>query len=128
MSSLLRTHFVYCIDQQPDGSYVLLNRRYKPVGFTVEPREHVEYGEFPVAMKLKGLTAKLAAQLSWNGSDDRARVYLYHDGSHPFIGPEHMAAYLKRLHLLMTKVDASDAKQAAAKPARSPARFARHSR
>lgn len=96
---LRQTHFPYCLDRQEDGSYVLLNRNYKPIGFMSE--NWVNYEEHPVSVKLKGMTARLAAELDVKGRDNLERIYLYNDGSTPTGSPEDMQAYLGRLARLM---------------------------
>lgn len=96
---LRQTHFPYCLDQQEDGSYVLLNRNYKPIGFMASA--WVTYGDYPVGVKLKGMTAQLAAELDIKGRDNLQRIYLYNDGSTPTSSEENMQAYLQRLARIM---------------------------
>lgn len=96
---LRHTHFPYCLDRQEDGSYVLLNRNYKPIGFMAE--QWVTYGDYPVGVNIKGMTAKLAAELDIRGRDNLERIYLYNDGSTPTGSDEDMQAYLGRLAKLM---------------------------
>jgi len=97
---LRHTHFPYCLDRQEDGSYVLLNRNYKPIGFMTE--SWVNYEEHPVGVMLKGMTAKLAAELDIRGRDNLDRIYLYSDGSTPTGSQEDMQAYLGRLTKIMS--------------------------
>jgi hypothetical protein len=96
---LRQTHFPYCLDRLKDGSYVLLNRNYKPIGFMVG--EWVTYEDHPVGVRIKGITPKVAAELDIRGRDNLERIYLYNDGSNPSLSPEHMRAYLDRLAKLM---------------------------
>ena len=91
-------HLPYCIQRLEDGRYVVLNRNYKPVGFTTS--EHLNYEDFPVAVKFKGLTAKTAAKLSYKGSEELDCIYLYNDGTVPTASAANMTAYLNRLGLL----------------------------
>lgn len=91
-------HLPYCIQRQPDGRYVILNRDYKPLGFRTQ--ERVEYGDYPVSVKLKGLTKRLAAQLSWEGSSDLDKIHLYDDGCVPTDSAKKMQAYMQRLSIL----------------------------
>lgn len=96
-------HLPYCLQHQPNGTYVLLNREYKPLGF--KTREHIDYGAYPIGVKIKGLTAKVAAKLSHKGSSDLSAIYLYDDGSVPTKSKANMSAYLERLaHLAKFKV------------------------
>lgn len=96
-------HLPYCIQRQSDGTYVVLNREYKPLGF--KTRQHLDYAAYPIGMKLRGLRAATAAKISYKGSSDLSNIYLYNDGCIPTSSPTHMAAYLKRLaHFAKLKV------------------------
>lgn len=94
------THFPYCLEKMDDGRYVLLNRKYKPIGFMVG--EHVTYEDHPVGMRLPGLTAAVASQLDVKGRDGLDKIWLYDQGSVPTASPANLDAYFKRLGLLMT--------------------------
>lgn len=89
----------YCVQQQPDGRYAVLNRDYKPVGFWT--RAWIAYDLHPVLVKFPGLTGKVAAKLSWNGSTDTKSIYLYNDGCIPTSSAASMDAYLARVARLM---------------------------
>jgi len=93
------THFPYCLERLDDGRYVVLNRRHKPLGFL--SAERVTYEDYPVAVKLKGLTEKLAMQLDIKGRPHLDKIRLYDDGTIPTTSQANMDAYLKRLGLLM---------------------------
>ena len=94
----LWTLLPYCLDRQDDGSYAVLNRSYKPVGFNTS--ERVDYSAHPVCVKLRGLGPAIARRLSCHGHDDLDRIYLYHDGCVPTRSPDAMESYLKRLRIL----------------------------
>lgn len=49
-------HLPYCLEKQEDGSYVVLNREYAPIGFT----QRKDYNQLPIFVKIKNLTPKLA--------------------------------------------------------------------
>lgn len=100
MADTLRwTHFPYCLDRQSDGSYAVLNRRYKPIGMTTG--EHVDYMTAPGRVRFKRMGPATARALSFEGSENLDRIYLYDDGSTPDRGPRELAAYLERLGRLM---------------------------
>ncbi|QLH51320.1 MAG: hypothetical protein HWD57_17045 [Candidatus Accumulibacter cognatus] len=88
----------YCIQQNPDGSWVVLNREYKPVGFNTN--DYIKYEDYPVSVKLKGLGPSTLEKLSYSGQVSGNRIYLYNDGSNPVLGSAEMKAYLKRVELL----------------------------
>jgi hypothetical protein len=88
-------HLPYCIKKQSDGTYVVLNREYKPLGF--KTKDNVNYADYPICVKLRGLRAATAAKISYSGSSDLGVIYLYNDGCIPTDSAAHMTAYLKRL-------------------------------
>jgi hypothetical protein len=88
----------YCIERQSDGQYVVLNRNYKPLGFRTS--ERIDYGNYPIAAKLKGLTPKIAAKISCTHSADTDKIYLYDDGCIPTDNAANMTQYFERLAVL----------------------------
>lgn len=91
-------HLPYCLQRLEDGSHVVLNRAYKPLGYRT--RAHIRYEDLPIAAHIRGLTPKVAAALSWNGSEDLDRIMLYNDGCIPTDSAEHMRAYLQKIEIL----------------------------
>jgi hypothetical protein len=90
---------VYCLDQLPDGSYVALNRRYKPLGFV--STEWVDYEAHPVRFKFKrALSERQVVALSCKGDASAHRIYLYNDGCVPTASDAHWRAYSERLQRL----------------------------
>jgi hypothetical protein len=85
----------YVLKRLEDGRYVVLNREYKPVGFLT--RVHVKYEDYPIALKLRGLTAAVAKKLSCDGSANLDLIGLYDDGCVPTQSKKNMDAYLERL-------------------------------
>jgi len=92
-------YFPYCIEKCADGSWVLLNRNYKPVGFNTS--NFINYADYPVAMKLKGLGPSTLKKLSYKDEEPSDRVYLYNDGCVPTSSSAAMNAYLKKLEILL---------------------------
>ncbi|MCX7067482.1 MAG: hypothetical protein NTW85_07305 [Methylococcales bacterium] len=93
-------YFPYCIEKQEDGSWLILNRNYKPVGFNTS--EHIIYSDYPVSVKLKGLGKETLKKLSWNDKEELGnRIYLYNDGCIPTSSPQAMSAYLKKIEVLL---------------------------
>lgn len=95
---LRQTHFPYCLEQQDSGEWVVLNRRYKPLGFAVGG--YVHYDEYPIGMTLK-LTVDVKRKLSHDSSFNEKKIYLYDDGCIPTRSAAHMRAYLEKLTILM---------------------------
>ncbi|MCD4820754.1 MAG: hypothetical protein K8R11_01465 [Methanococcoides sp.] len=92
-------YFPYCIEKQEDGSWVLLNRNYKPVGFNTG--DFIRYEEYPVSMKLKGIGPATLKKLSDKNEDIEDRVYLYNDSCVPTSSAQAMSSYLKKLEVLL---------------------------
>jgi len=91
-------HLPYCIRKLPNGSYVVLNRDYKPIGFRTT--RQVDCEAYPIGVKFKRLTVKTVAKLSCQASPDINNIYLYHDGSQPTANAKNMEEYLERIRVL----------------------------
>ena len=91
-------YFPYCIEKQSDGTWVVLNRQYKPVGFNTS--DFIEYENYPVSAKLNGIGPGICKKLSYTGQVEGDRVYLYNDGCNPTNSKADMEAYLKKLEIL----------------------------
>lgn len=88
----------YIIEKQPDGRYAVLNREYKPIGFYTQ--DFIAYSDYPVLVKLKGLTKAKATKISYNGDSNTDHIVLYNDGCVPTNSKKDMQAYLARLEIL----------------------------
>jgi hypothetical protein len=88
----------YVLQQQRDGSYLVLNRKYKPIGFLTD--EWVKYEKYPIAHHFVRLDEETIEKLSIPESRD-GDIYLYKDTSTPTIGKKNMTAYLEKLGILM---------------------------
>ncbi len=97
-SDVRRIFLPYCIKKLPDGRYVILNRRYKPLGFTTY--DYIVYESLPILVKLRGLRPSMAAKLSFKGDRNTEEIFLYNDGCVPTRNKNHMDAYLERLKIL----------------------------
>lgn len=91
-------HLPYCLKRQSDSKYIVLNREYKPLGFVAQ--EIVHYENYPIAVKIKGLTPLKASKISFNRSENLDDIYLYNDGCIPNSSAENMKAYFERLAVL----------------------------
>ena len=92
--------FPYCLQQQPDGAWVLLNREYKPLGFRTH--DFIRYDDYPVAIALeRALSPALRRQLSWTPDHEGQCLYLYNDAGVPVWNEAAMASYLEKLRILM---------------------------
>lgn len=98
MSDFSRIVFPYCLKRLDDGMYVVLNRKYKPIGF--DTSEHIEYESLPICHKVKGINRNTAARLSWENSDDVDAIFLYSDSCIPTENDENMNSYFERIKIL----------------------------
>lgn len=90
----------YCIEKQPDGRWVVLNRRYKQLG--VNTSEWADYANPLYTTAIKGLTAAKMQALCAPGSHlSETRVYLYNDATCPTDSAANWSAYAARLQILM---------------------------
>ena len=88
----------YCLKKQADGSYVVLNRNYKPLGF--KTTEHVEYSAYPINVKIRGIKPQQATKLSISGSNDTDNIFLYNDATVPIRSKKNMDTYLEKIAML----------------------------
>jgi hypothetical protein len=99
VSELRQLILIYCLERTPDGSYIALNRRYRPVGFTGLDR--VDYETFPGRFKFKrALSAAQIKTLSCKGDPNPERIYIYEEGCVPTASAAHWKAYSARLERL----------------------------
>jgi len=91
------THFPYCVKRLKDGRYIILNRRYKPLGN--QTHDYITYETDPSAVALT-ITPAIAKKLSWKEESNVDVIHLYNDGCIPTESAAHMAAYCKRLAVL----------------------------
>ena len=98
--NFMSVYMPYCLEKRADGTYVVLNRKYKPIG--IETTEKVKYEDHPAVKRISPSTAK---KLSHSGSNELDKIYLYDDRTNPTNAKEDMEAYLKRVGMLaMRKV------------------------
>jgi hypothetical protein len=99
MTEFFKVYMPYCLDKQEDGSWVVLNREYKPLGFL--DCGYIHYEEYPISCHLS-LTEKRIDALSGSRGTEawgRKRIYLYGGGNTPYKGKD-LEAYMKRLEFL----------------------------
>jgi hypothetical protein len=101
------THMPYCLMKLPSGNYLVVNRTYKPIGFA--SNAWVDYESTGATFRLKGLTQKLAAKISYDGkgwrrySNYTSCLFLYNDSCLPTCNTpinRDMEGYLQRYALL----------------------------
>ena len=93
-TELMYTHLPYCIKHLGNKQYIILNRNYKPLG-TTNP-EWTNYATHPSVVKMN-ITAKQAAQLSWNNSPDTENIYLFQNAAATLASSVKMSEYITRL-------------------------------
>lgn len=98
--------FPYGMEQHKDGSWVFFNRDYKPVGMNTV--DWVDYNNHPVRFRIKGLGPAKRAKLDIHGSGTGTRIYFYDDATQPTLSAANMAAYLKRLEIIIRLEEGRD--------------------
>lgn len=98
MDNFKATFLPYCLLKHDSGGYVVLNRHYKPLGFSTS--EHVIYEDYPIEVKFLKLSKQTARRLSWENSDSIENIFLYHDGTVPTSSEQNMQSYLEKLKIL----------------------------
>lgn len=90
---------IHSLQRLADGSYIALNRRYKPLGMAGGDR--IDYEAAPGRFKFKrALTARQRALLSFDGDPGAERIYLYDDSCVPTGSAAAWTAYSARLQRL----------------------------
>lgn len=90
---------IHSLQRLADGSYIALNRRYKPLGMAGGDR--IDYEAAPGRFKFKrALSKSQVAALAHDGDTSAERIYLYDDGSVPTDSAAAWAAYAARLRRL----------------------------
>jgi uncharacterized protein (UPF0248 family) len=94
-----KIYLPYCLKKQDDGSFIVLNRNHKPIGFTTN--EDLVYEDYPISARIKGLTEKAIKKIAYNGvMTDDGFITLYNDACIPTKSKANMQKYLERLELL----------------------------
>ena len=104
-TELYRYFLPYIIYQDQDGSYLLLNRYYKPAGMVTHGGDWVNYAACSQRFRVRGLAPEIAARVSVSGSPDTNWITLYDDGCRPQDNSKHLSEYLKRLKLFYDLVE-----------------------
>ncbi len=99
LQSFRRVFLPYCLQQLADGRWIVLNRRYKPLG--VASSDWVVYEEHPSAYKAK-ITKALRQKLDCGSSYRDDCIYLYENFEPK--DKKFLAEYAARLALL-EKID-----------------------
>jgi hypothetical protein len=99
LTNFLMLFMPYCLRRQADGSYMVLNREYRPLGFFPEGRHDPD--DHPVAVHIDGLSSTLAAKISCRGDLNTDEIYLY-GPQYPTDSRADLKLYFDRLKLLAT--------------------------
>ncbi len=98
-SSRVRKHmFPYGMRKNPDGTWILINRQYKPVGLIT--KEHIDYEDIKYTFKIKNFSLKNKNALSCTKDREENVIYFYNDGCIPESSAENMASYLNKIEIL----------------------------
>ncbi|UPJ47707.1 hypothetical protein IVB30_31305 [Bradyrhizobium sp. 200] len=94
----LQIFLPYALIALKDGSFLAVNRKYKPLG--ISSSEMIDYDSHPTKVKIKGLMAAKAAKLGLKVREGATHFYLYDDGTNP----ERSAANWNRYQGILAKL------------------------
>lgn len=101
MHEFRQVFFPYCLDQHENGTWTLLNRQYKPLGFNT--MDWIKYDSYPIFCKTRKIRLSTLQKISYQPIEEgETKIYLYNDGCVPTNGKKYMDAYLDRLRVLMS--------------------------
>lgn len=107
----------YIIFQDLDGTFLLLNRHYKPCGTVCHARDWVDYGTSTQRFRVRGLTPEIAAKISVKGDPDVSWITLYDDGCRPQDSDKNRRALLRRLKMFFDLVEIENVGSERSEPA-----------
>ena len=100
MHEFRQIFFPYCLDQNDDGTWTLLNRQYKPLGFNTS--DYINYDNYPIHVRTPKIRFSKLQKLSWQPIEkDEKRIFLYNDGCIPTNSKKYMDSYLEKIRILM---------------------------
>lgn len=104
LADLAITMLPYCVERLKNRTYVVLNRKYKPVGFSMN--NWITYEEHPITFLPCASSEELIKSLSWDQTSSNAeKIFLYADHCKPTDSDKNWSAYSNRLrHLANLKV------------------------
>jgi len=103
LSDFFRINLPYGMEKDKNGKWFAFNRGYKPIGFNQS--DFVNYGDFPIYTKYKGLTERLILEIGNPNSIERdekgkiCKFWLYNDEINP-MNNDNWIAYWKKLEKL----------------------------
>ena len=92
------TYQPYLLKRLADGSWVELNRDYKPLA--VPLGGWIDYEKYPFRRKVAAIPPELRKELDIIEDGSGYKLYLYHDGCTPTDSKKFMAAYGRRLNII----------------------------
>jgi len=106
LSDFFRINLPYGMEKNIEGNWFVFNREYKPLGWNT--RDHIDYEDYPIFVKYKGLTEKKLESLACPKEnsirkDDAGKinkVWFYSDGTNPQSYPKYWSDYLDKIKIL----------------------------
>jgi len=99
MPNVRQAMFPYALNRNPDKTWTLVNRKYKPVG--VITTDWAEYDDPRHKVTAKLTQAKLK-KLDIDGIGEGDMIYLYNDATNLEQGGSNLKSYLDKLAILIT--------------------------
>ena len=106
LGDFFRINMPYGMRKNEKNEWFVFNREYKPLGFNTN--EHIEYENYPVFVKYKGLTETKLQKLACSKEnsiqrDENGNIYMiwfYSDATNPKDNPRHWNDYFDRIKIL----------------------------
>lgn len=108
LGDFFRINMPYGMEKNDKNEWFVFNPEYKPLGFNTN--EHLEYENYPVFVKYKGLTEKKLQKLACledgyirrNEKGEIYMVWFYSDATNPKDTPKYWNDYFDRIKILST--------------------------
>ena len=98
MTDFRYIYLPYCLLKHESGGYLILNRDYKPLGFSTG--KYLTYEDYPIEANFLRMSKATAVKLSYKKSDNSDEIFLYNDSCVPTSSEQNMKQYLEKLKIL----------------------------
>lgn len=89
----MRTRLPYLLLRKSDGKFLVLDRRYEPIG---EPIKFERFGK----AKMRKLSCHDDKQYNYFINQEELKIFFYSDSCHPAVSKANMKSYMDKLAIL----------------------------
>jgi hypothetical protein len=90
LDDYFKRQFPYCLERQSNGTYLALNREYKPITYADSKKRNAD-GTLNLT-----IDEETAAKLSYNGSRDLGKIWLYDQVTDPQKDRDNYRTYMEK--------------------------------